>query len=95
MKLPFTPTINKINGNYYIVPAKSGTPYRTLIKCDERVARLINMLGSNISENRMLEQAKELFKDLSLEDIISAVRYVRKVIGSHEFKEKVFEVLEI
>lgn len=95
MKLPFTPTINKINGNYYITPTKAGTPYRTLIKCDERTAQLINLLGSNIGEARMVEYAKELIKDITLADLVVAVRNVRKIIGSHEFKERVFEVLEI
>lgn len=95
MKLPFTPTINKINGNYYVIPAKSGTPYRTLIKCDERTAKLINLLGSNISEARMLEQAKEILKGITLADIVSAVRHVRGVIKAHEFKEGIFEVLEV
>ncbi len=95
MKLPFTPSVNKINGNYYLVPCKAGTHYRTIIKCDEHTAKIVNMLSSNISEARMIEQAKEIFKDITLTDIISAVRKVRSIIGSHEFKEEVLEVIEI
>ena len=95
MKLPFKTSVNKINGNYYLVPCKSGTPYKTIIKCDERMAKIINLLNSNISEVRMIAQAKELLSDLALEDITAAVKKAREIISSHEFKENVLEVFEV
>lgn len=95
MRLPFKISVNKINDNYYLVPCKAGSPYKTIIKCDERMAKIVNLLNSNISEARMITEAKALLTDLTLEDITTAVKKVRKIIGSHEFKENVFEVLEI
>lgn len=95
MRLPFKPSVNKINGNYYLVPSRAGTTYKTIIKCDERMAKIVNLLSGNISEARMIIEAKEILTDLTLEDIITAVKKVREIIGSHEFKENVFEVLEI
>ena len=95
MKLPFTPSVNKINGNYYLIPCKSGTPYRTIIKCDENTAKIVNMLSTNISETRMLEKAKEIFKDFSVSELLSMIRNVRSIIKNHEFKEKVLEDIEI
>lgn len=95
MKLPFTPSVNKINGNYYLIPCKSGTPYRTIIKCDENTAKIVNMLSTNISETRMLDKAKEIFKDFSVSELLSMIRKVRSIVKSHEFKEKVLEVIEI
>ena len=95
MRLPFKPSVNKINGNYYLVPYKAGTPYKTIIKCDEHTAKIVNLLSSKISEARMIPEAKEIFTDLTLEDITSAVKKVREIIGSHEFKENVLEVVEI
>ena len=95
MRLPFKISVNKINDNYYLVPCKAGSPYKTIIKCDERMAKIVNLLSSNISEAHMITQAKEILTDLTLEDITTAVKKVREIIGSHEFKENVFEVLEI
>lgn len=95
MRLPFRPSVNKINGNYYLVPSRAGTPYKTIIKCDERMAKIVNLLSSNISEARMITEAKEILTDLTLEDIVGAVKKAREIIGSHEFKENVLEVLEI
>lgn len=95
MKLPFTPSVNKINGNYYLIPCKSGTPYRTIIKCDENTVKIVNMLSTNISESRMLEKAKEIFEDFSVSELLLMIRKVRNTIKSHEFKENVLEVIEI
>ncbi|MEE1046111.1 MAG: hypothetical protein U0M60_01670 [Clostridia bacterium] len=95
MRLPFKPSVNKINGNYYLVPSRAGTPYKTIIKCDERMAKIVNLLGSNISEARMITEAKEILTDLTLEDITIAVKKAREIIGSYEFKENVLEVIEI
>lgn len=95
MKLPYTPVVNKINGKYYVIPAKAGTPYRTIIRCDERLAGIVNLLSSNIGEARMIEKAKELLADVSLSDIVEAVRKVRSAIGSHDFKERKFEVIDL
>lgn len=95
MKLPFTPSVNKINGKYYLIPCKAGTPYRTIIKCDENTAKIVNLLSNNISELRMLEKAKEIIKDFDPTELLAMVRNVRNIIKSHEFKEKVLEVLEI
>jgi len=95
MKLPFAPSVTKINGQYYLVPCRAGTPYRTIIKCDEKTAKIAELLSSNISEARMIEKAKEIITDITLEEIVAIVKKVRKVIGSHEFKEKALEVIEI
>lgn len=95
MRLPFKISVNKINDNYYLVPCKAGSPYKTIIKCDERMAKIVNLLNSNISEARMITEAKEILTDLTLEDIITAVKKAREVIKSHEFKENVLEVLVI
>ena len=95
MRLPFKPSVNKINGNYYLVPCKAGTPYKTIIKCDEHMAKIVSLLSSNISEARMITEAKEILTDLTLEDIVAAVKKAREIIGSYEFKENVLEVVEI
>lgn len=95
MRLPFKISVNKINDNYYLVPCKAGTSYKTIIKCDELMAKILNLLNSNISEVRMIAEAREIITDLTLEDIVAAVKKAREIIGSHEFKENVLEVLEI
>lgn len=95
MKLPFAPAVNKINDVCYIVPAKAGSPYRTIIKCDETTAQVVNLLSTNIGEGRMIEQAALLLPNMTTEEITTIVRKVRDVIGNHEFKEKVLEVIEI
>ena len=95
MRLPFKISVNKINDNYYLVPCKAGSPYKTIIKCDERMAKIVNLLNSNISEVRMIAQAKELLSDLTLDDITAAVKKARELISSYEFKENVLEVFEI
>lgn len=95
MKLPFAPAVNKINDVCYIVPAKAGSPYRTIIKCDETTAQVVNLLSTNIGEGRMIEQAALLLPNMTTEEITIIVRKVRDVIGKHEFKEKVLEVIEI
>lgn len=95
MKMPFKTSVNKINGNYYLVPCSAGTPYKTIIKCDEHMAKIVNLLNSNISEARMITEAKEALTDLTLEEITIAVKKVRQIISSYEFKENILEVLEI
>ena len=95
MKLPFVPAVNKINDVCYIVPAKAGSPYRTIIKCDETTAQVVNLLSTNIGEGRMIEQAALLLPNMTTEEITTIVRKVRDVIGKHDFQEKVLEVIEI
>lgn len=95
MRLPFKPSVNKINGNYYLVPSRAGTPYKTIIKCDETTAQIVNLLSTNIGECRMIEQATLLLPNMTTEEITPIVRRVRDVIGNHEFKENVLEVIEI
>ena len=95
MRLPFKISVNKINDNYYLVPCKAGSPYKTIIKCDECMAKIVSLLNSNISEAHMITQAKEILADLTLEDIVAAVKKAREIIKSHEFKENVLEVFEI
>ena len=56
---------------------------------------MVNLLSNNISELRMLEKAKEILKDFDPTELLAMVRNVRNIIKSHEFKEKVLEVLEI
>lgn len=94
MKLPFKPVINKINGKCYVIPSKC-SPYKTIIKCDENTAQIINLLGSNVSEETMLKKSKEIFKSASEADLLASVRKVRSKIKSHEFKKDTLEVIEI
>ena len=95
MKLPFVPAVNKINDVCYIVPAKAGSLYRTIIKCDEKTAQIVNLLSSNIGESRMIEKAALLLPNMTTEELTDIVRRVRNIIGNHDFQEKVLEVIEI
>lgn len=95
MKLPFAPAVNKIDNICYIVPAKAGSPYRTIIKCDEQTAEIVNLLSNNISESHMIEKSALLLPNMTIEEITLRVREVRAILGAHEFKEKVLEVIEL
>lgn len=95
MKIPFKFAINRIEDKYLFVSADDEKPAKVVVCCDEVSAHLMSLLTEDLTQNEMLESAKEHFADVDEAILLQKVKKVRDIVRSLDPECDELEVMAI